>query len=149
MRANFNRLFADNPLGALQHHAARLERLQRVLETGVPAQFAHACRVVNLKDDPVQGDTLIVSARGSAIAVRLKQGLPSLEQHFARAGYPLARIRIKVALPTEAPPPRPAPERTISPAARAQIELLAASLPADASSLRAALERLARRSREG
>ncbi|GHU23813.1 hypothetical protein FACS189497_13480 [Betaproteobacteria bacterium] len=149
MRTHFNRLFADNPLEALGNHAARLERLQRVLETGVAAQFAHACRVVNLKDDPVKGDTLIVSARGSAIAVRLKQSLPSLTRHFAQAGYPLAGIKIKVALPTEAPPPRPVPTRTISPEARAQIEALAASLPEDAAPLRTALERLARRSREG
>jgi hypothetical protein len=145
MRANFHRLFTDNPLGKLQDHAARLERLQRVLEAGVPAQFAHACRVVNLKDD----DTLIVSTRGSAIAVRLKQGLPSLEQHFAQAGYPLARIKIKVALPEEVPAPRHVPARTISPLAREQIEQFAANLPEDAAPLRAALERLARHSREG
>jgi hypothetical protein len=147
MNKHFHRLFAhDNPLGHLQDHAARLVRLQQVLEAGIPAQLARACRVANLKND-----TLIVSVRGSAMAVRLKQGLPSLEQHFALAGYPLVRIKIKVALPEEEAPqaPRPAPERVISAPAREEIERFAASLPEDAAALRAALERLARRSREG
>jgi hypothetical protein len=130
-----------SPLARLQDHAARLERLQQVLTRGLPAQFAHACRVANLKDD-----VLLISARGSAIAVRLKQMIPSLQDHFARAGYPLHQIRIKVELPEPQPVQRPPSNRAISPAARAQIESFASSLPQDAP-LRAALEGLVRRSR--
>jgi hypothetical protein len=146
MNTFFQRFFArNNPLEHLRDHAARLERLQQVLETGIPARLVGACRIANLKND-----VLIVNVRGSAIAVRLKQGLPSLERHFAQAGYPLARIQIKITPPKEtAPsPPRLGTARTISNTARQRIEHLAASLPDDAAPLRAALERLARRSRE-
>ncbi|MDR2030749.1 MAG: DUF721 domain-containing protein [Azoarcus sp.] len=131
----------DTPLARLVDHAARLHRLQGVLAAGLPAQYVHACRVANLKDD-----TLIVGVRGSAIAVRLKQTLPSLLEHFSRAGHPLQHIRIKIELPEAAPAPRPPPARTISEAAQTHIETLAATLPADAP-LRGALETLMRRKR--
>ncbi|MDR1062586.1 MAG: DUF721 domain-containing protein [Azoarcus sp.] len=131
----------DTPLARLQDHAARLERLQHVLAAGLPAHCRYACHIANLKDE-----TLIVNVRGSAIAVRLKQTIPSLLAHFARAGYPLQRIKIKIELP-EAPSARhSSPARTISDAARTQIETFAATLPEDAP-LRAAFENLARRSR--
>ncbi|MDR1228350.1 MAG: DUF721 domain-containing protein [Azoarcus sp.] len=129
------------PLARLQDHAARLERLQHVLAAGLPAHCKYACSIANLKDG-----TLIVNVRGSAIAVRLKQTIPSLLAHFARAGHPLQRIKIKIELP-EAPSARHSPSaRTISDAARTQIETFAATLPEDAP-LRAAFENLARRSR--
>ncbi|MDR2259513.1 MAG: DUF721 domain-containing protein [Azoarcus sp.] len=131
----------DTPLARLVDHAARLQRLQRVLAAGLPAQYAHACRVANLKDD-----TLIVNVRGSAIAVRLKQTIPTLLEHFAHAGHPLQRIRIKIELPDSAPAPRPPPARVLSDAAQAHIETFAATLPADAP-LRGALETLTRRKR--
>lgn len=131
----------DTPLARLQDHAARLERLQRILETALPAPSARACRVVNIKDD-----VLTISARGSAIAVRLKQMIPSLLAHFARGGQVLERIDIKVGLPETPPVQAPLPERGISDAARAQIEGFAASLPEDAP-LRSALETLVRRGR--
>lgn len=136
----------DTPLARLQDHAARLARLQAVLTTALPAQFVHACHVANLKDDAQNGGELIVNARGSAIAVRLMQMLPTLLAHFARAGYPLARIKIKVALPDTPPENRPPPERSISSTARTQIETFAATLPEDAP-LRKSLEILARRAR--
>ncbi|MDR3087347.1 MAG: DUF721 domain-containing protein [Azoarcus sp.] len=131
----------DTPLARLQDHAARLERLQAVFTTALPAQFVHACHVANLKDN----GELVVNARGSAIAVRLMQMVPSLLEHFARAGYPLERIKIKVALPEAQPAPAPT-ARALSVAARAQIETFAATLPTDAP-LRKSLETLARRAR--
>ncbi|MDR0701661.1 MAG: DciA family protein [Azoarcus sp.] len=131
----------DTPLARLQDHAARLGRLQGVLAAGLPAQCQFACRVANLKDE-----TLVVNVRGSAMAVRLKQTIPSLLAHFARAGYPLQGIKIKIELP-QSSPERPAPPtRAISDEARARIETFAATLPENAP-LRAALENLARRSR--
>ncbi|MDR1461629.1 MAG: DUF721 domain-containing protein [Azoarcus sp.] len=131
----------DTPLARLQNHAARLERLQHVLATGLPAHCLYACRVANLKDE-----TLIVNVRGSAIAVRLKQTIPSLMAHFARAGYPLQNIKIKIELPDAPPARHPLPKRSISGTARAQIETFAATLP-EGAPLRATLENLARRSR--
>jgi len=67
-----------------------------------------------------------------------------LLDHFARAGHPVERIRIKVELPESSPARRPPPARVLSNAARAEIGALASTLPADAP-LRAALETLTRR----
>lgn len=127
-------------LSRLQDHAARLRRLQTVLERALGPHLATSCRVANLKDD-----ILVVAAQGGAVAVRLKQMLPTLEAHFLQAGYPLKGIKVKVATPQQAEWRRPPPERHISSAARDNITQFAASLPAD-SPLREALERLARRS---
>lgn len=131
----------DMPIARLQEHAERLERLQNALARILPAQYADACRVANLKEE-----ILAISVRGSAVAVRLKQMIPSLLDHFAQAGYPLRLIQIKVRLHEPMPERRLSPARTISDAALAQINSLAASLPEDAP-LRASLETLARRSR--
>jgi hypothetical protein len=132
----------DTPLARLQDHAARLARLQNVLAPVLPPQCASACRVANLKED-----VLTISASGSAVAVRLKQMVPSLLDHFAHAGYPLQSIQIKVQLPESSPEQQGsrAGTRTLSNVARAQIETFAATLSADAP-LRASLETLVRRS---
>jgi len=130
----------DTPLARLQDHAARLGRLQRVLAPALPAQCANACRVANLKED-----VLTIKACGSAVAVRIKQMIPSLLDHFARAGYPLQRIQIKVGLPEPSAARHSPSVRALSNAARAQIGAFASTLPADAP-LRVSLETLARRS---
>jgi hypothetical protein len=130
----------DAPLARLQDHAARLARLQQALAAGLPAQYAHACRVANLKDE-----TLVLHVRGSAIAVRLKQTIPTLLEHFARAGHPLQGIKIKIELPEAPPARRPPPSRAISETARTRIETFATTLP-EGDPLRATLENLARRS---
>ena len=127
----------DTSLARLQDHAARLARLQHVLTSALPAQYADACHVANLREE-----ALTVSARGSAVAVRLKQMIPSLLDHFARAGHPLQRIQIKVGLPEPSPARRPPPARILSNVARTQIGSFAATLPRD-TPLRAALETLA------
>jgi len=130
----------DTPLARLQDHAARLGRLQRVLIPALPPQCANACHVANLKED-----VLTVSARGSAVAVRVKQMIPSLLDHFARAGYPLQHIKVKVGLPEPSSTRRPPSARVLSDAACAQIGSFVATLPPDAP-LRAALETLMLRS---
>jgi hypothetical protein len=135
-------LGSDTPLARLQDHAARLARLQCVLVPALPAQCANACRVANLKED-----VLTISASGSAVAVRLKQMIPSLLDHFARAGYSMQNIRIRVGLPEPSPArsEQKVEARVLSNAAREQIETFAATLSADAP-LRASLETLVRRS---
>jgi len=133
-------LGCNAPLARLHDHAAHLGRLQHVLISALPAQCVNACRVANLKEE-----TLTISAHGSAVAVRLKQMIPSVLDHFARAGYPLQRIQIKVELPESSPMRRSSPARVLSDAARVEIDAFASTLPADAP-LRAALETLARRS---
>lgn len=134
-------LTRGDALARLQDHAARLRRLQGALEAALPPQLASQCQVANLKEG-----TLVVSARGGAAAVRLKQILPSLVEHFARAGHAVQSIRVKVAQPEQPGWRRPATERHISADAKASLSAFAQSLPADAP-LRESLERLVRRGR--
>ncbi|TAH49495.1 MAG: DUF721 domain-containing protein [Betaproteobacteria bacterium] len=135
-------LGSGDALARLQDHAARLRRLQVVLERGLPPLLAGLCRVANLKDG-----TLVLSASGGAAAARLRQLTPSLVEHFVAAGHAVQTIKVKVATPETATWRRPPPERHISASARASLTQFAATLPAD-SPLRASLERLAQRSRE-
>jgi hypothetical protein len=90
---------------------------------------------------------LVVTTRNGATAVRLKQMLPSLLEHFLHAGHALGTIRVKVGTPQQAAWRPPATERHISAGAKACLAEFAASLPPD-SPLRASLERLAQRSRQ-
>lgn len=135
-------LASGDALARLQDHAARLRRLQGALEGALAPQLSSQCQVANLKDG-----TLVIAARGGAVAVRLKQMTPSLIEHFARAGHPLQGIRIKVATPEQTQWRRPPTERHISPDAKATLAEFAATLPAD-SPLRGSLERLVRRGRD-
>jgi hypothetical protein len=135
-------LGSGDALARLQDHAARLRRLQTLLERGLPPLLSSLCRVANLKDE-----TLVIVASGGAAAARLKQMIPGLSAHFLQAGHPLKAIKVRVASPEPQPERRAPPERHISPDAKADLARFAASLPAD-SPLRSALERLTRRSRD-
>ena len=135
-------LGSGEALARLQDHAARLRRLQGTLEAALPAALAEQCRVANCKDG-----TLVVSTRNGATAVRLKQMLPSLLEHFARTGHVLDTIKVKVGTPEQVEWRAPPPERHISATAKQGLSAFAESLPAD-SPLREALERLVRRGRE-
>ena len=135
-------LGSGEALARLQDHAARLRRLQGTLEAALPAALAEQCRVANCKDG-----TLVVSTRNGATAVRLKQMLPSLLEHFTHAGHALDTIKVKVGTPEQVEWRAPPPERHISATAKQGLSAFAESLPAD-SPLREALERLVRRGRE-
>ena len=135
-------LGSGEALARLQDHAARLRRLQGTLEAALPAALAEQCRVANCKDG-----TLVVSTRNGATAVRLKQMLPSLLEHFARTGHVLDTIKVKVGTPEQVEWRAPPPERHISATAKQGLSAFAESLPVD-SPLREALERLVRRGRE-
>jgi len=129
-------------LARLQDHAARLRRLQTTLEAALPPQLAEQCQIANLKEG-----TLVVSTRNGATAVRLKQMLPSLLEHFVRAGQTISTIKVKVGTPEQITWRAPTSERHISADAKAGLANFAASLPPD-SPLRESLERLVRRGRE-
>lgn len=135
-------LGSGDALARLQDHAARLRRLQAALDLALPPQLSGQCRVANLKDG-----VLVVSARGAAAAVRLRQMLPSLIEQLARAGHAVASIKVKVGTPEQAEWRRPPTERHISANAKATLSAFANSLPADAP-LRSALERLVRRGKD-
>jgi len=135
-------LGSGDALARLQDHAARLRRLQSALDIALPPQLRDQCQVANLKDG-----VLVVSARGGAAAVRLRQMLPSLIEHLARAGHAVHSIKVKVGTPEQVEWRRPPTERHISADAKATLRAFADTLPADAP-LRAALERLVRRGKD-
>ena len=83
-----------------------LRTVQGTLEAALPAALAEQCRVANCKDG-----TLVVSTRNGATAVRLKQMLPSLLEHFARTGHVLDTIKVKVGTPEQVEWRAPPPER--------------------------------------
>lgn len=135
-------LGSGDALARLQDHAARLRRLQGALDTALRAHMMGQCQVANLKDG-----TLVLSAQGGATAVRLRQMLPTLVEHFVRAGHAVHTIKVKVATPAQVEWRRPPTERHISSEAKAGLSAFARSLPED-SPLRASLERLVQRGKD-
>lgn len=134
-------LGAGDALARLRDHAARLRRLQTILDRHLPGSLAGACSVANLK-----GDTLIVMAQNGSVATKLKQLANTLTEQFMASGVALKSIQIKVTVQEERDAP-PAPvARTLSEKGRNSLSDFAASLPPD-SSLRESLERLVARSR--
>jgi len=136
-------LGSGDALARLRDHAARLRRLQAVLEQHVPKSLAAACSVANLK-----ADTLVLLADGGAVAARLKQIAPTLAEQFAAAGVPVRTVQVKVRIVEERDAPRAAPDRRLSDAGRRSLADFSETLPAD-SPLRESLERLIARSRTG
>lgn len=134
-------LGSGETLERLHDHARRLLRLQTAFEALLPAGLRGACSVGNIK-----ADTLVLLARNGAVATKLKQLAPSLQGQLGEQGIIVNTIQVKVQVNPGAPPAPEPQVRTIPLAGRASIEALAASLPPDAP-LRAALERLAARSR--
>ena len=127
---------------------AMSQPLHRFLSSGdalapLSPALGAASKVANLK-----GDVLVIRTDSGAIAARLRQMTPSLIQHFAAAGHVLSEIRVRVAPLAASRGQRPPPDRRISAQAKDHLRDFAATLPADAP-LREALERLAKRSREG
>lgn len=134
-------LGTGDALARLKDHAARLMRMQALLQQQLPPALASACSVANFK-----GETLVLLANGGAVAARLKQIAPSLVRQFAAAGLPVTTIQVKVKVIEAHGERRPPPQRMISESGSRSIEDFSATLPAD-SPLRESLERLIRRSR--
>ncbi len=129
----------SDALAALQAHAARLARIDALFRRSVPSHLAASCAVANLKDG-----TLVVLAESGAAAAKLKQALPTVIERLAQGGIEVTAIRLRVRPPEHRPPPAPASRRTVPDEARAAMDRLAHSLPAD-SPLARALQRLVAR----
>lgn len=127
-------------LSRLQDHAARLVRLQSVLDELIPPPLGEACRVANLRQDE-----LIIHVSHGAAAARLKQMLPTLQEGYTRRGHAIASIKVRVHLEAPRPGPPPPRVRQVSPVMRDELARLAEHLPKE-SPLAAALARFIRRS---
>ena len=96
MTRPLSRFLGGDALARLQDHAARLNRLQAVLDGMLPPQLQGQCRVANLKEG-----SLVVAARGGAAAVRVRQILPSLLERLQHGGHPVQSIKVKVGTPEQ------------------------------------------------
>lgn len=129
-------------LARLSAHAGRLVKLQRVFERIAPSYLAASSRVANFKLGKV-----VIHADSGAVAAKLRQMLPGLLDKFSVEGAEVTEILVKVQ-PNHVAAQQNSPGQTpvLTSSAKAELRRLAGELPADAP-LKAALERLVRRSR--
>ena len=124
-------------LDKLSHHAGRLLRMQRILESALPRTLVRGARVANYKLGK-----LIIHADSGAVATKLKQITPTLLGVFLDEGTQVTGIDVRVQ-------PRAAPSKgasvtnqvLIGEKPKQGLTSLAAELPSD-SPLRRALEQL-------
>src|SRR5574337_876056 len=112
------------PLARLGEHAARLGRLQSILVGVLPAHLAESCGVANLKEGE-----LVLHARSGAVAARLRQMLPSLQQAFAEQGVLLTGIKLRVEVINPMTPRPAAAPRSVPTQARDGVAGLAQPRP--------------------
>jgi hypothetical protein len=129
-------------LARLSAHAGRLVKLQRVFEQIAPAYLAASSHVANFKLGKV-----VIHADSGAVAVKLRQMLPSLVDEFSLKGAEITEIQVKVqpsgvALQHK----KRVVAATVGSSAKTGLSRLAEELPAD-SPLKEAVERLVKRSR--
>ncbi|MBS1207851.1 MAG: hypothetical protein H6R19_249 [Proteobacteria bacterium] len=87
-----HKLFGQSEiLSRLQDHANRLIRLQRTLESALPAASSGAAQVANFQEG-----TLTIHVASPVMATRLKLGLESLKSRLQAAGEPVESITVKV-----------------------------------------------------
>lgn len=132
-------LMGDQGFARLSSQAARLLKLQRLLESSTP--LARYARVVNLKVGRV-----IIHAANGAVATKLRQIAPTLVGIFRREAPELTGIDIKAQARTTPSRPAPAVRAGIGERQKQGLTSLARGLPAE-SPLREALDRLVRRSK--
>ena len=118
----------DNALARLYDHAARLTRLQRVVDKLVPSTMRNAVAVANLEDGEL---TLHVPT--SALATRLKMSRDTLLADLQANGQALTSLRIRVR-PIQGPGPdisQASAPRQIGSQGRQALEALKSSTRAD------------------
>lgn len=117
-------LQTSDKLAGLLPAARRVGQLQADCEQLLPTLFA-SCRALQIREGQLQ-----VAVPNAALATRLRQVLPKLQQGLREKGWPVDGIRLKVQLlPTE--PQRPVRKvgaRDLPRSAVSSFEELAASL---------------------
>jgi len=130
-------LKSDSGLARVTGHAARLLRLQRLLESSIPRPLVRSARVANLKLGK-----LVIHTDNSAVAAKLRQITPTLVNVFRNEVAELTGIDIKVQARHTGP--KASNEKSHGPLgdhAKQGLTSLADRLPPD-SPLRDALQRL-------
>src|SRR5450830_130528 len=83
-------LQADNAMASLLPAITRMATLQKNCTAILPAIFK-SCDVMNF-----EGGQLVLSMPNAALATKLKQQLPKLQEHLLKDGWQVNAIRIKV-----------------------------------------------------
>lgn len=134
-------LRSDDKLSSLLPTVQQVAQLQADCEQQLPALFSN-CRVLQLREN-----TLHIAAPNAALATRLRQVLPKLQQGLRDNGWGIEQIRLKVQLmPTQPAPPPPSEPRVLSSSAIASFASLASQI--EESPLRDALQNLLKHQRK-
>lgn len=137
-------LYAHDKMAALLPAVARLASLQKDCSALLPALF-DACSVVQFETGQ-----LVVSTPNAALAAKLKQQLPKLQDGLVKRGWQVNAIRIKVQVGKIAQ--RTVPKKTITLSGKAVQALDALSETLEDSpqnrALKEALKRMVSRHRE-
>lgn len=83
-------LRADNAMAALLPAITRMASLHKNCAAVLPAMFK-SCDVMNFDNGQ-----LVLSTPNAALAAKLKQQLPKLQEHLLKGGWQVNAIRIKV-----------------------------------------------------
>lgn len=94
-------LRAHDRMGALLPALARLTQLQKECAALLPETF-HACTVVQF-----EAGCLVFSAPNAALAAKLKQRLPKVQEALLNRGWQVDSIRVKIKVATADNPPAP------------------------------------------
>lgn len=94
-------LRSNSAMAALLPALSRMATLQKTVAAGLPAMFA-ACEILHF-----EAGVLVMSSPNAALAARLKQQLPWLQDRLQKDGWQVNSIRIKVQVGRMAPPPTP------------------------------------------
>ncbi|MBB5392676.1 MULTISPECIES: DciA family protein [unclassified Herbaspirillum] len=94
-------LRSNSAMAALLPALSRMSALQKACAATLPTMFA-ACEILNF-----EVGALVMSAPNAALAARLKQQLPTLQDRLQKDGWQVNSIRIKVQVGRVAPPPAP------------------------------------------
>ena len=80
----------DDKMAALLPAIERMAALQKDCASALPAMFRY-CEILAFDDA-----TLVLSVPNAALAAKLKQQLPKLQEALARRGWQVAGVRLKV-----------------------------------------------------
>jgi len=80
----------NGPMAALLPAIERMTALQKDCAAALPAMFRH-CEILALEED-----RLLLSAPNAAVAAKLKQQLPKLQELLQKKGWQINNIRLKV-----------------------------------------------------
>ncbi|WP_102663287.1 MULTISPECIES: DciA family protein [Herbaspirillum] len=134
-------LRSNSTMAALLPALARMGTLQQSVAASLPAMFA-ACQILQF-----EAGVLVMSAPNAALAARLKQQTPRLQDRLLKDGWQVNSIRIKVQVGKTAPPPPPKRVLELTEGALSSFAELSSTLASDPRSqgLKEAIDAMIRR----